>query len=237
MPQDQEVARVERVYAERARRLPADFYSLMKPGNLYRSQRRERALVALLAAEGFADLDQVTVLDVGCGMGDDLRQMLRYGARSEHLVGVDVLSDRLSRARDLSPHLRFELIDGGALPFASGTFDLVMQSTVFSSIVDPHVQERLAAEMLRVLAPGGAIVWYDMRVTDPRNPNLVPMTRERIAQLFPGCALRLSPQTLIPALSRRLAPLSWTLCRALEALPPLRGHLLGVIRPHGPVRP
>ncbi|HEY9899324.1 MAG TPA: class I SAM-dependent methyltransferase [Pantanalinema sp.] len=237
MPQDQEVARVERVYAERARRLPADFYSIMKPGNLYRLQRRERDLLALLGEEGFADLDGVTVLDVGCGMGDDLRQMLRYGARSEHLVGVDVLSDRLGKARDLSPHLRFELIDGGVLPFASGSFDLVMQSTVFSSILDLGVQQRLADEMLRVLSPGGAIVWYDMRLTDPRNSNLVPLTRERIEHLFPGCELRLKPHTLLPALGRRLAPLSWTLCRALEALPPLRGHLLGVIRPDGPVRP
>lgn len=233
MPPSREVERIERVYAERARRLPTDFYSIVKPGNLYRIQRRERDLLALLAEEGFADLDGVTVLDVGCGTGDDLRQMLRYGARSEHLVGVDVLSDRLSKARDLSPHLRFELVDGGALPFASGSFDLVMQSTVFSSIVDAGVQQRLAQEMLRVLRPDGAIVWYDMRFTDPRNVNLVPLTKDRIAQLFPGCDLYLRPHTLIPALSRRLAPLSWALCRALESLPPLRGHLLGVIRPDG----
>lgn len=236
MPPSQEVERIERVYAERARRLPADFYSIMKPANLYRLQRRERDLLALLAEEGFDDLDGVTVLDVGCGTGDDLRQMLRYGVRSEHLVGVDVQSDRLSKARDLSPHLRFELVDGGALPFPSGTFDLVMQSTVFSSIVDAGVQQRLAQEMLRVLKPGGAIVWYDMRVTNPRNPNLVPLTRDRIASLFPGCELSLRSHTLIPALGRRLAPLSWTLCRALEALPPLRGHLLGVIRPDGSPR-
>ncbi|MNX69190.1 hypothetical protein D3C86_1004020 [compost metagenome] len=236
MPPSQEVERIERVYAERARRLPADYYSIMKPGNLYRLQRRERDLLALLRDEGFADLDGVTVLDVGCGTGDDLRQMLRYGARSEHLVGVDVQSDRLSRARDLSPHLRFELVDGGVLPFPTGAFDLVMQSTVFSSILDHGVQERLAQEMLRVLAPTGAILWYDMRVTNPRNPNLTPLTRDRIEALFPGCELRLKPHTLIPALGRRLAPLSWTLCRALEALPPLRGHLLGAIRPHGAVR-
>ncbi|MBO9541368.1 class I SAM-dependent methyltransferase [bacterium] len=236
MPPSQEVERIERVYAERARRLPADFYSIMKPGNLYRLQRRERDLLALLHREGFADLDGVTVLDVGCGTGDDLRQMLRYGARSEHLVGVDVQSDRLSRARDLSPHLRFELIDGGVLPFPTGSFDLVMQSTVFSSILDHGVQARLAQEMLRVLSPGGAIIWYDMRVTNPRNSNLTPLTLDRIEALFPDCELHLKPHTLIPALGRRLAPLSWTLCRALEALPPLRGHLLGAIRPHGTVR-
>ncbi|HEY9854232.1 MAG TPA: class I SAM-dependent methyltransferase [Stenomitos sp.] len=236
MPSD-EVERVRRVYEERERRLPADRYSLMRTGNLYRVQRRERVLLDLLAAEGYADLSEATVLDVGCGTGDDLRQMVRYGARSERVVGVDVLTDRLARARDLAPHLRFELIDGTCLPFPDASFDLVMQSTVFSSILDPGTQDRLAQEMRRVVKPDGVIVWYDMRVTDPRNRDLVPMTRDRIRALFPDCDVRLVATTLIPALARRLAPFSWTLCRLLEAIPALRGHYLGAIRPHGPARP
>lgn len=236
MPSD-EVERIQRVYAERERRLPADRYSLLRSGNLYRAQRRERALLELLVEEGCADLSEATILDVGCGSGDDLRQLVRYGARSEQVVGVDVLVDRLSKARDLSPHLRFELIDGTSLPFPDASFDLVLQSTVFSSILDPHTQQRLAQEMRRIVKPMGRIVWYDMRVTDPRNRDLVPMTRDRIRALFPDCDVHLHATTLIPGLSRRFAPLSWTLCRALEAIPVLRGHYLGVIRPHGSARP
>lgn len=236
MPSD-EIERVQRVYAERERRLPADRYSFMRPGNLYRAQRRERALLEMLAEEGFDDLSEATILDVGCGTGDDLRQLVRYGAASERVVGVDVLVDRLSKARDLSPHLRFELVDGSGLPFADGSFDLVLQATVFSSILDAGIRERLAREMRRVLKPGGLIVWYDMRVTDPRNRDLVPMTGDRIRTLFPDCDVRLKATTLIPPLARRLAPVSWTLCRALEAIPALRGHYLGVIRPHGSARP
>ncbi len=236
MPSD-EVERIQRVYSERERSLPADRYSFMRSGNLYRAQRRERALLDLLVAEGFEDLSEATVLDVGCGTGDDLRQLIRYGASSERVVGVDVLTERLSRARDLSPHMRFELIDGTALPFPDATFDLVMQATVFSSILDPHVQERLAQEMRRVVKPLGMIVWYDMRVTDPRNRDLVPMSGDRVRALFPDCDVRLHATTLMPPLARRLAPFSWTLCRALEAIPALRGHYLGAIRPHGTARP
>lgn len=237
MPPSDETERIARVYAGRERRLPADFYSLWRPGNLYRMQRRERALLACLAREGFSEPGARTLLDVGCGTGDDLRQMLRYGFASEHLVGVDVLPERLARARDLAPHLRFELVEPGRLPFPEASFDLVMQSTVFSSIPNPTIQERLASEMRRVLKPGGAIVWYDMRVTNPRNRDLVPMTRDRIRELFPGCALRLRAHTLIPALSRRLAPMGFGLCALLEAIPLLRGHYLGVIRPDGPHAP
>lgn len=230
-----ELQRVARVYAERERRIPPDFYSLMRPGNLYRDQRLQRAMIESLRGEGLTSLADVQLLDVGCGTGDFMRLMVRYGLPPSQVVGVDVLEDRLSTARDLSPHLRYELIDGQTLPFPDASFDVLMQLTVFSSILDLEVQRSLAAEMRRVLRPGGFILWYDMRVTDPRNHDLRPMTRERIAALFPGCELRLRAHTLLPGLSRRLAPTSWLACELLEAIPFLRGHLVGVIRPHASV--
>lgn len=234
MEPNDDVERVRRVYSQRERRLPASYYSLMRSGNLYRAQRLERGLIEALVKAGFDELAGASILDVGCGYGDMLRQFQRYGARPEHLVGVDVLSERLDRARDLSPQLRYELIDGVTLPFVDASFDLVMQFTVFSSIVEPQLQSRLAAEMVRVLKPGGCVVWYDMRVTNPRNRDLVPMTRARLEELFAGCRLDVRPYTLIPGIDRRFAPIGWGLCRVLEAVPLLRSHLLGVIRPDAP---
>ena len=232
MPSE-ELERIASVYAERERALPADRYSLWRPGNLYIVQRREQNLLEILAEEGFEELSDTQILDVGCGSGEDLRQLLRYGATAEKLIGVDVLPNRLERARALSPHLRFELIDGTTLPFPDASFDLVWQSTVFSSIIDPKLQNILAAEMRRVLKPSGAIFWYDMRVTNPKNHDLVPLTMDRVAELFPGYDLILRPHTLLPFLARPLAPYSRILCELLELLPPLRGHLLGLIRPRG----
>lgn len=232
MPSEEQ-QRIERVYAEREASLPADLYSIWRPGNLYIVQRREQALLEILSDAGFADLSTCRILDVGCGAGEDLRQLIRYGATPENVVGVDVLPNRLERARSLSPHLRFELVDGNSLPFPDGSFDIVWQSTVFSSIVDPVIQQRLAQEMRRVLKPDGILFWYDMRVTNPKNRNLVPLTIDRIAELFPGCDLHLRAHTLIPFLARRLAPISRMLCELLELIPLLRGHLLGVIAPRG----
>lgn len=223
-----EQSRLARVYGERERRLPGDYYSPFQPGNLFISQGRERAWLRLLVEAGFADLSQARILDVGCGAGSDLRRMLDLGALPEHLHGVDLLSERLERARHLAPHLHFELADAQRLPFADDAFDLVMQSTAFSSIVDPAVRSRVAQELRRVLRPGGAILWYDMRVTDPRNPDLVPMTAAEIARLFPDFARRLIPVTLLPPLARRLAPRAWGLSTLLEAIPPLRTHLAGL---------
>ena len=47
----------------------------------------------------------------------------------------------------------------GGQPFHS--FDLLLQSPVFTSILDQAMKERVAAEMMRVSKPGGLILWYD----------------------------------------------------------------------------
>ena len=225
-----EQTRLAEVYGDRARRLPADYYSPFHPGNLFILQGRERAWLRLLARVGLTELSACQILDLGCGTGGDLRRFLELGALPENLHGVDLLSERLERARALSPQLHFERADAQELPFAEASFDLVLQSTAFSSIVDPDIRLRVAAEALRVLKPGGVLLWYDMRVTDPRNPDLVPMTSREIARLFPTCERHLEAVTLLPPVARRLAPRAWRLCTLLEAVPALRSHYAGVFR-------
>lgn len=226
----EEQRRLQEVYGDRARRLPPDYYSRFHPGHLFMAQGRERAMLRLLARAGLTDLSDCRILDFGCGVGQDLRHMVDLGAAPEHLYGVDLLTERLERARALSPHLNFQLADGQQLPFPDAHFDLVMQSTAFSSIVDADVRRRVAQELLRVLRPGGVVLWYDMRITNPRNPDLVPMTAAEIERLFAEADIRLESVTLLPPLARRLAGLSWPLCALLEALPFLRSHLIGLFR-------
>lgn len=233
MTTSDEQARIARVYAERARRLPAGYYSPFHPGNLYLNQGRERTMLRLLAEAGLSDLSGLRILDLGCGHGLDLRRMLDLGASPENLFGVDLLPERLERARELAPHLNFQVADGQQLPFEDDSFDLVMQATVFSSIVDPDVRFQVAREIDRVLKPGGHLLWYDMRVTHPRNRDLVPMTAAEIERLFPDFARPLRSVTLMPPLARRLAPKARALCMLLETLPMLRTHLMGLFRKPG----
>lgn len=225
-----EQKRLSQVYGDRARRLPAEYYSRFHPGHLFMAQGHERAQLRLLARAGLSDLSQSRILDFGCGVGGDLRRMLDLGAAPEHLYGVDLLTERLEQARALSPLINFQLADGQQLPYPDAHFDLVMQSTAFSSIVDPDVRRRVARELLRVLRPGGILLWYDMRVTNPRNPDLVPMTAAEVGRLFAEADIHLESATLLPPLARRLAGLSWPLCALLEALPLLRSHLIGLVR-------
>lgn len=218
--------------AERYRRresLPAGRYSLSDPGNLFMAQQRERLLLKMIHESGFGPFGEIRLLEIGCGDGWWLRKFVEYGFRPGNLIGVELLPERARRARELSPNIRVELGDASRLGHGDGSFDLVLQSTVFSSILDAPMRRRVAGEMLRVARPGGAVIWYDMRVDNPRNPDVRGLRRPEIMALFPGCRSRFHRTTLAPPLSRRLAPASWTLCHLLSKLPFLLTHYLAMI--------
>ena len=111
-----------------------------------------------------------SVLDVPTGSGIALRG-LRPGQGID-LVAVDISTTMLERARATAARLGVAdqvtptLADVGALPFDDGTFDLVVSFTGLHCFPDPH---RAIGEMVRVLAPGGAITGSSMFTdTGPR---------------------------------------------------------------------
>jgi hypothetical protein len=61
-------------------------------------------------------------------------------------------------------------------PYADSSFDLVLQSTVFTSILSSDIRKRVALEMIRVTRRGGAILWYDYFRNNPRNPDVRSVT-------------------------------------------------------------
>jgi SAM-dependent methyltransferase len=143
---------------------------------------------------------------------------------------VDLLGHRLAEARRLSaPEVELAGASGTALPFRDAEFDLVLQSTVFTSILDAEVRRAVAREMLRVLRPDGAILWYDYHVNNPRNPDVRRVGRGEIEALFPGCRLELRRVTLAPPITRLLAARAWTLCQMVAGVPWLRTHYLGLV--------
>jgi SAM-dependent methyltransferase len=223
-----EEARIRAAYAKRT---GDTRYSWFSPGHLFMVQQRERRVLALLYRYGFAPLGSKTILELGCGTGQWLRDLIKWGALPENVTGIDLLPDRASQARRLCPPaVRIHCASAAQLPFASERFDLVLQSTVFTSILDADLKQRVAAEMMRVVKPQGLIVWYDYHVDNPWNSDVRGVKRREITQLFPDCQIELKRITLLPPLARLLAPYSYMGCCLLEKLPPLCTHYLGVIR-------
>jgi ubiquinone/menaquinone biosynthesis C-methylase UbiE len=191
----------------------------------------ERELLEALGRHGVCALAGRRILEIGCGTGYWVRQLVQWGASPERVVGIDLVLDRLVQARGRTvPTTCLALASATRLPFGDGTFDLVLQATVFTSILDDRVRRTAAAEMCRVLAPGGLILWYDYFRANPRNPDVRAVTGRELLALFPGAVVERRRVTLAPPIARLLASRSWLACYLLERLPALRTHYVAVIR-------
>lgn len=206
-------------------------YARFNPEVIAGTQERQRALVSLLQAHGIADLAGVNVLEIGCGSGSNLQELLLLGATPENLVGNELLSDRVDEARRRLPQaVRVFLGDASQLPFGEASFDLVYQSTVFSSILDDELQRRIADAMWRWVRPGGGVLWYDFTFNNPSNPDVRGVPLRRVKALFPQGRISARRVTLAPPLSRRVVRLHPKMYGVFNALPFLRTHLLCFIQ-------
>lgn len=221
--------RLTDAYARRKQRGADARYALSDPANLYLFQRRERSLLSLLRAHDLLPLAGKRIIDIGCGNGEVLRDFVRFGAAPGLIAGIDLLPERIAAARDRSPP-SFDLreADARALPFDAASFDLALQFTLLSSVLDPSARTAIARETMRLLRPGGVVIWYDF-LWNPRNPDTRGLRFDELRALYPGCAIDARRVTLAPPLSRRLAPISFTLCRLLETAPFLRSHYLALV--------
>lgn len=226
-----EVEQVRLRYERRKQLSEAVLYDILRPSVYMATQERERALIRWIHACGIAPVAKRRVLEVGCGGGGNLLLFLRLGFRPENLVGNELLEERALAARHCLPAATQILVgDASELPPECGTFDVVFQSTVFSSLLDDAFQEKLARRMWEMVRPGGGVLWYDFTYDNPRNPDVRGVPVRRIRALFPEGEMRVWRLTLAPPISRCVTAIHPALYTLLNALPFLRTHVLCWIR-------
>ena len=204
-----------------------DLYSPLRPEVMLARQQRQRVMLELLSRHAAQPLEQLRVLEVGCGSGSNLLELASLGFDASRLVGNELLPERAAAARRQLPAAA-ALHEGDAtqLPFDGDSFDLVYQSTVFSSLLDDAFQQRLANAMWRWVKPGGGVLWYDFTVDNPRNPDVRGVPLARVHALFPHGRVDARRVTLAPPISRRVCRMSPVAYSLFNALPFLRTHLL-----------
>ena len=225
-------SRIESVYRDyaddetRQRR-----YSFHDPANLQRNHSVEREIQSALHIAGLTDLRGCHILEVGCGTGYWLRECLKWGAKPEHVAGIDLLPNKIEIAKTLCPpHMRLDCGNATTLPHDSRSMDLVMTFAVFSCVLEVRMREAMAGEIRRVLKPGGHLLWYDLIINNPWNPHVIGISKRQLLSLFPGCSMRLKRITFAPPLARLLAPYSTGLCSAIETLRIFNTSYLGIIQ-------
>jgi SAM-dependent methyltransferase len=193
-------------YRRRDAAADAQRYSLFDAAAMQAHQELQRGMVELWRRHGWRSLDGRHILEVGCGTGGNLLDLLRLGAAGSCLAGIDILPERAMVARSCLP-ASVAVVAGDAVAAAvdPASQDLVLAFTVFSSLLDDGSQSTLAAAMWRWVKPGGGVLVYDFAVDNPRNPDVRGVPVARLRQLFPGGPLSVRRVTLAPPLARLLA--------------------------------
>jgi ubiquinone/menaquinone biosynthesis C-methylase UbiE len=127
------------------------------------------------------------VLDVGCGTGT-LAVAAARAAPDVTVTGLDADASILHRARkratDAGLEIRFDVGRSTELPYPDTSFDLVLSTLFFHHLPDDE-KGKTAAELLRVLRPGGRLVVGDLgRPQDP----LMRVAVRGTVQLLDGVA-------------------------------------------------
>jgi SAM-dependent methyltransferase len=246
-----EIERIREEYRERDSAGASSFvYSFTNPAYVFHTQDLEWQVLSSLRAAG-VDLRSCRVLEVGAGFGQIVHRLKEFGARSA--TGIDLMESRAEEAGRRYPTISMHTGDASAMPFEDGSFELVTQFTCLSSILDPGVRGAVAADMWRVLAPGGIALSYDMRPTsglvrlagrllalvrggrpgDAVGTPTVTLSGREVAGLFPAGDVVSSRAVTLNFELAALAGRSRLVASALGALPFLRTHQLVLVRKPG----
>ena len=136
-----------------------------------------------VASDSAAFARDATVLDVGTGPGHLVLALARLARgrpdpRDRRDAGDDPTGARPSGTPDREERIRFLVADVAALPYPSGSFDLVVSTLSLHHWPDPA---RGLAEIHRVLRPGGVARIYDVAHWFTRIETRAPKLSDLIA--------------------------------------------------------
>ena len=178
----------------------------------------------LLLQKRFGDLAGVRLLEIGAGSGANVLSFLQLGLQRSNYYANELVPSLAEQLLRFIPSQQVFIGDAAALSDTE-KYDVVYASTVFSSVLNKDLASAIAGKMWKLTKPGGMVLWYDIRVNNPKNPDVRGIPLKEIKQLFPEAAgYQAQRITLAPPIGRRVGRLYNFL-----NFPFLRSHLLVAI--------
>ncbi len=188
-----------------------------------REEREE--LIRSIISRKFPETKHLKILEIGAGTGGNVPLYRSLGLKDHQIELNELLEDRLKMLEVNYPEIA--KLPGDALQIGeAGKYDIIFQFTVFTSVLDNNFRMKLAQKMLRLLKPGGSIIWYDFIYNNPNNPDVKGVSKKQVRLLFPDCNIRIFPVTLAPPIGRRIGKL-YGLINSI--FPFLRTHIVAEI--------
>lgn len=165
------------------------------------------------------------LLEIGAGTGNNLLEFWKLGFEKENIFANEINPNRYDKLLEKIDVNNIFL--GDALDIETEEkFDVILVSTVFTSILDCDLKNKIAIKMFDLLNKGGLIIWYDFRYNNPNNKNVKAISKKEIKKLFPKSNKSIFYNiTLAPPIGRSLP----TFYSFLNLMPFLRTHILAII--------
>lgn len=173
----------------------------------------------------FKDFKNLTLLEIGAGNGTNAEIFLDFGFKLQNIYFNELLPERISAIKSNYP--KNILFEGNAIRINSDEkFDVIFQSTVFTSILNQVDRQKLAEKMLSLLKPNGIILWYDFIYNNPKNKDVRKVDVKELKLLFvKSSSIYYKKITLAPPIGRKVKKFY-----KLFNIPFLRSHILAIIK-------
>ncbi len=144
------------------------------------------------------ELNQLLLLDIGCGNGGMLQYFIEQGFDQKKLFGIDLSESRITRAKLKLPEADFSIGDVTKVKLEPEKFDAVSAFDLFSHL---KTKEDIIAGLSNIydsLKPGGVFIWYDIYAADhfevPESNESWGFSKEQFKQFASECNFEIKEQ-------------------------------------------
>ena len=190
------------------------------------TQRERERVYSSIVKHYIPDITGAKIMEIGAGGGINLLFFKAMGFKAGNIYANDLRPQKGEQLKTILPDSYINTGNALDLPL-SEDFDICFQATVFTSILDEGLKQKIAQHMFDMTRKNGIVLWYDFIYDNPWNKDVKGIKPKEVKQLFPKAKqIRFYNIMLAPPIGRRVGRL-YPFFNFL--LPFLRSHIVAVI--------